>query len=268
MADKVDDMHNKLNGDLNVKIDEMHHLMLSMASRDLAMAPLQESPPRTARQDSLPKTGPGDGPSPEALEAAEPPFAAPLQERQRTQPNAVAPPTVHAYDFSPSTARHIPPRPPRPDAAELSGSEYSASPPHYRSPGGSIFDRRASDMIPFGSPTTTCSEAPPRYERPRKRSQVSPRGSSASSPILERDSYRRPSDPSLPFTPASPMMLPLPAIQGEDDEDAIESQYYALSAISEKMTHPEQPERVAIGDTQRKAFENSIFVDAAVLCQV
>jgi hypothetical protein len=44
MANKVDDIHTTLNGDLNVKIDEIHHLMMSMRAMEQTPRLTPESP--------------------------------------------------------------------------------------------------------------------------------------------------------------------------------------------------------------------------------
>ncbi len=247
MADKVDDMHNKLNGDLNVKIDEMHHLMLSMASI--------ESSPRVwpTRSESIASSA-----------------GAPLDELQRAQLNPLASPSLNPPDRSTNFTKHL--RLPE-ETTEPEGSEFSSWPPQPKSSGGvstidSYLDPRESDLIPVGGCMSGFEEAPPRYEKSRQGLPMSPRNSSGSSQVLETDSQRRPSDISLPLTPGSPMMLPLPAIEPDSEGSAVRHNSHDFFSVTATESAPVHLTKTMTTETQHKAFERAIFQDAAVLCEV
>ena len=233
-------MHNKLNGDLNVKIDEMHHLMLSRASFDSA--------PRTwsSRTESTSSSA-----------------GVPLEELQRAQLNSLPSPDLKPPDlFSHPTKHDLA----RNEATELEGSDC---PSEARSPtisniGSFVPDRRHVDRVALGKRTNGVGEAPPRYERHRQGSQTKPRHSSGSSQAPESEPPRRPSDLPSPLNPESPMMLPLPTLGSDMEEDAVRTHFYDCSTEAA----PLHLTRTMTTASQHKSFESAILQDAAVLCQV
>jgi len=247
MADKVDDMHNKLNGDLNVKISEMHHLMLSMAS--------VHSAPRawSSRRESLASSA-----------------GAPLEELQRAQLNSLAAPEFKPPDH-PSIDKA--PQETYGKAAELEGQGYTTRPPLVKSASagsaGSFHTHRRTDsLIPLGGYISSAREAPPQYEKHRQGSQFGPRSSSGSSQALEFDAHRRPSDLSSPVSPGGPMMLPPPAIGSDTDETADCADPYDFSMVTATEPAPTHLTKTTTTEAQYLAFRKIITQDAAVLCQV
>lgn len=247
MADKVDDMHNKLNGDLNLKIDEMHHLMLSMASI--------ESSPRIwpTRSESIASSA-----------------GAPLEEAQRAHLNSLATSSLKPPDRSTHTTKRV--RSPE-DTTELEEIKYASWPLAPKSSVGRSrtepsLDRRESDLIPFGGCMSGFEEAPPRYEKSRIGLPISPRNSSGSSQYLGTDRDRRPSDISLPMTPGSPTMLPPPALEVDSESFATETPVDHFPLVTATETNRMHGKTATTTESQHHAFEKAIFQDAAVLCEV
>lgn len=247
MADKVADMHDKLNGDLNLKINEMHHLMLSMASADAA--------PRawSSRSESVASS-----------------VGAPLEEMQRTQLNSLS-----AADGKPqvSSSPDIKPRNTDKEAAGLKGNEYLSQPALMESAstcsaGGSHLDRPESTVIGLGALMNSFPEAPPQYEKNQRALQSTPRSSSGSSQAFETDAQQRLSDLLSPISPGVPMMLPLPAIGSDTEETAIRANTYDFSKVTATEPAPRHLTKTTTTEVQYSEFQKAITEDAAVLCQV
>lgn len=246
MADKVDDMHDKLNGDLNVKINEMHHLMLSMASADAAPRPW------SSRSESVASSA-----------------SAPLEELQRTQLNSLPAPNLKPPDRS---STDIKPQEMHKGAAVLEGHEFPIPPPLVRSASACIgrdyhLDRPESALIPIGG-CMSVGEAPPQYEKHRRGSHFSPRSSTGSSQAIETDAVRRPSDLPSPISPGAPMMLPLPAIGSDMEEAAMRANSQDFSMVTATERAPTHLTKTTTTEAQYMAFQKAIIDDAAVLCQV
>lgn len=246
MADKVDDMHDKLNGDLNVKINEMHHLMLSMASADPV--------PRawSSRSESLASSA-----------------GAPLEELQRTQLNSLAAPNLKPPDH-PSTDNE-------PlkmyTSVEFNGHEGPTLPlrvdsASVYSPGDYQIDRRESSLVSPGGYMASFVEAPPQYEKYRQIPLFGQRSSSGSSQALETDAHRRLSDLSSPISPGGPVMLPPPAIGSDTEETTDHTNSYDMSMVTATEHAPTYLTKTTTTEDQYLAFQKAITQDAAVLCQV
>ena len=250
MADKVDDMHDKLNGDLNVKITEMHHLMLSMASAD--------STPRawSSRSESVASSA-----------------GAPLEELQRSQLNSFPAPNRKSPERFSTDDK---PRQTQVEAAELEGREHPSPLPianleNACSVADPHINRRETTTIPLGGCMSNLSESPPQleYDRNRQRSHRSPRSSSGSSQAVETYAHRRKtSDLPSPTSPGIPMMLPLPSIAFEPEEKVAQADPYDFSMVTATEHAPMHLTSTTTTEAQYLAFQKAITEDAAVLCQV
>ena len=247
MADKVDDMHDKLNGDLNDKINEMHHLMLSMASVDSTQRAW------SSRSESVASSA-----------------GAPLEELQRAQLNSLPTANVKPSDGS---SPDIKPQHTRREEVGLDDHVSSSRPPPldvasaWRA-GDSHIDRPESSLVPLGGCMSLFGEAPPQYEKNRQAPQSSPRSSSGSKQALETDAHRRPSDLPSPISPASPMMLPFQALQSDQEENATRANPYDFTMVTATEPAPTHLTKTTTTEAQYLAFEKAITQDAAVLCQV
>lgn len=246
MAEKVDDMHNKLNGDLNVKISEMHHLMLSLSS--------MEASPQTWPSGSDACLSPGPSP-----------FLEPKKSRMVSVPLPNMKPMREA-----STPYKL--RTPE-DTPELVGSEYVPRSEQVRSMSStssrdSYLDRRESGLIPVEYQYSIRSfhdSPPPQYEqRNRGVSGHSPLGSR----LEDNNAARRPSEWSNESMSPIQSMLPPPAISPEHDAPMLHTESYSIMPALATAPPPAKLKRTNITASQQALFERFIFDDSVCLCEV
>ncbi len=246
MADKVEGIHDKLNGDLDVRVAEIHQLMLSMATMDRS--------PRLTPQDSSSML-----PVPNTTSSAE--------------ASSTASPKVKPARSESDTYRH----PFTPEMTpEMVGSEFSPqSSSRAMSPGNisvNDFDpRRGSDMMPANDQYRLPSyynEPPPEYKVDR-RSVISDLGTRLNidqSQNLLVDTERSPSLGSLGIQSLSPVTLPPPILSPEQEIEEMRPRN--ASVIEIPVTEiPTEPVRAFSTISQQDLFERRLFGDAATLCE-
>lgn len=242
MAEKVDDMHNKLNGDLNVKISEMHHLMLSLRS-------MEPSPPIWASGADT-WTSPGTSPFIEPKKNLIDLFPSP-----NTKPNRA---TTDPQELP--TPENTP---------ELVGGEFVSRPEQVKSMSSTssrdtFLDRRGSDLIPveYQHPLRSFHESPPQYERTRGGSGYSPRIAR----VEDKNAARRPSEWSTGSMSPPQTMLPSPAIPPERDPPHLQTGNYSFMPTTAPA--PSILKGTNITASQQAMFEKFIFDDSMISCEV
>ena len=240
MAEKVDDMYDKLNGDLNVKISEMHHLMLSLSS--------MEASPQIWASGSDSWISPGPSPFIEPKKSRMNPTQLPIMKPTREPSNP-------QYFQTPE------------DTPELVGSESWSRSEQVKSMSSmssrdSYLDRRESGLIPleYQYPIRSTQEPPPQYERRQ--------GSSGNSPRMTRpedsNAARRPSNWSSGSMSPMQTMLPPPAISIEQPHSRTES----YSFMPTTAPPPATLKRTGTTASEQALFEKAILDDSMILCEV
>ncbi|MCJ1320126.1 hypothetical protein MMC15_005463 [Xylographa vitiligo] len=246
VADQINEMHNRLNGDLDIKIDEIHLVMLSL------QAGMQQGSPMIwpSRTESVASRRSSSG-SPVLRPRRAPTYSLVAEGKER---ESLASQSSSRY---PQTPQKTP---------ELSDSELSVqSPPtSSRTSKQQGFDRRESTILPSEF-QYRLRDPPPGYEKDRRVSHrsedgavYSPRTSSQRSDLQ----FRKAS-----LEPLSPTMLPPAAMTPDSDPSHSRSQshdYYGESRGSQSTI---QPIHFATVDEQQE-LERSLFTEAAVLCEV
>ncbi|MCJ1248125.1 hypothetical protein MMC30_005340 [Trapelia coarctata] len=204
VADQIDEMHNKLNGDLDIKIDEMHHVMLSLKASLDPNSPMihpnqkQALPPLVFPAPAFP---PPSSPVP-ASPAGSPALKPKRAPTYTTLPDVRERQTSNASWKFPQTPQKTP---------DLSDSEFSWQSPQSSTRTSAqppFMDHRESSLIPLDF-HLRLGEAPPEYEKTRRISNIS-EGALYSPKTLQgrrQHDYKRPSPP-----PASPNMYPTPPV--------------------------------------------------------
>jgi len=204
VADQIDEMHNKLNGDLDIKIDEMHHVMLSLQASLDPNSPMiyphqkQALPPLVFPSPAFP---PPSSPVPTS------PVGSPALKPKRA-PTYTTLPDVRERQTS-SASWKFPQTPQK--TPDLSDSEFSWQSPQSStrtSAQSPYVDHRESSLIPLDF-QLRLGEAPPEYEKTRRISSIS-EGALYSPKTLQgrrQHDYKRSSPP-----PASPNMYPMPPV--------------------------------------------------------
>ena len=243
----MNNMHDKFNGNLDVKINEMHHLMLSLR------ASVESSPmiwPQRAQSLASQPMSPVLKTKEERRESHS------LQGERFHQAIPEKPPYSHSPQKTP----------------ELSDSEFSAHSP--RSSGkfgeGYQIDRRESLLIPVEN-QYRLKDAPPQYERSRQpsNSSASLRHSPDAIPISPYSTYRRRSDRSPDIPPHSTNMLPLPALNLESAvSNARQEDYDTLTSPRSPKSQTLDPSKASATISQQDLFKQQLFTNAAVLCEV
>lgn len=207
VADQIDEMHNKLNGDLDIKIDEMHHVMLSLKASLDPKSPMvspkqkQALPPLTFPPPSFP---PPASPVPTSPVAASPSMS-PILKPKRAPTYSTLP---DVRERQPSNASWKYPQTPQ-KTPDLSDSEFSWQSPQSSARGSGqqpFVDFRESSLIPHDF-QLRLSDAPPEYEKTRRGANIA-EGALYSPKTLQGrgyNDYKRPSPP-----PLSPNMQPMP----------------------------------------------------------
>ncbi|SLM39530.1 hypothetical protein LPUS_10090 [Lasallia pustulata] len=239
MAEKVDDMYDKLNGDLNIKISEMHHLMLSLSS--------MEASPQIWASGSDSWISPGQSP-----------LIEPKKSRMNSTHLPIMKPTRE-----PSNSQYC--QTPE-DTPELVGSECWSRSEQVKSMSSrdSDLDGRESGLIPleYQYPIRSIQEPPPQYERGR--------GSPGNSPRMTRpadiNAARRPSNRSSGSMSPMQTMLPPPAISTELDQPHSRTENYSFMLTT---AHPLATlEGTNTTASEQALFEKAIFDDSMILCEV
>ena len=237
MAEKVDDIHSQLNGGLNVKIDEIHHLMLSMASMSVDGSPSLQ--PMISRDGSI---GHRDFASGHFSRASTLAMDGPEYSEQRASyPSPVQTPEFKGREY-----------PADPEAFGWKNSYTSRTSPSKFQPSYS------SGLI---SPKMDEEDDYARY-RPKSQASYSPRASRADSNLFSQNLARSPSE--VGPSPQSPM-LPPPAM-GEDPKALSEG--YQHSTMPSSDFAPAMLSRSVTTESQQEEFQRSIFLDSALLCDV
>lgn len=237
-------MHNKLNGDLNIKISEMHHLMLSLRS--------MEASPQIWPSGSDAWMSPGSSP-----------FLEPRKSLINSFPQPNTKPTREGSD---APKLHTPE-----DTPELVGGEFVPRSEQVMSMSStssrdSFLDRRESGLIPleYQFPIRSVYESPPQYERSR--------GISGYSPVMTRhednDAARRPSNWSIESMSPIQTMLPPPAISSERASPFLRAESYSFMPTIATAPPPAILKRTNTTASQQATFERFIFNDSMILCEV
>ncbi len=246
MADKVEGIHDKLNGDLDVKVAEIHQLMLSMATMD-------RSPRLSPRDSTL---------VPMATSA---------------EASSAASPTIKPGHHESATYKH----PFTPDMTpEMVGSEFS--PPSSRalsvnnmSPGNisiNTFDTRlGSDIMPANDHYRLPSyynEPPPEYKLDRRSvtSDLSTRLNAEPTPNPSVETARSPSLGALGIQSLSPVTLPSPILSPEQETQDMQPRNASL-AVTPPAEQTTDLMRAFSTMSQQDIFERRLFGDAATLCE-
>ncbi|MCJ1417399.1 hypothetical protein MMC32_003743 [Xylographa parallela] len=246
VADQINEMHNRLNGDLDVKIDEIHLVILSL------QASMQQSSPMIwpSRRESVVSRRSSTS-SPVLKPRREPTYSLVPGGKERE--------SVDSYSSSryPQTPQKTP---------ELSDSEFSVqSPPSSsRTSKQQGFDPRESTILPSEF-QYQLREPPPGYEKDRRVSHKSEGGTLYSPRTSARHSDLHLRKPSL--EPLSPTMLPPAAMTPESDPSCSRSESYDYSGGSRGSQSTIEPIRFATVEEQEE-LERSLFTEAAVLCEV
>ncbi|KAL9117639.1 MAG: hypothetical protein Q9187_005822 [Circinaria calcarea] len=243
----MNNIHDKFNGDLDVKIDEMHHLMLSLR------AGLESSPmiwPQRAqilasqpispviktieeRRESYPFQG-------ERFEQAIPGKSASHQTPQRT-------PELSDSEFSANSAR----------SSDRFGEGYQ-------------INGRESLLIPLDH-QYRLKETSPQYERSRQPSNSSAgsRHSPDAIPFSPYSTYKRRSDRSPNLLPSHPNMLPLPVLNLESEvPNAPQKDYHDSNPKGNQKCDDKDPWKAFATISEQELFKRQLFTNAAVLCEV
>ena len=248
-------MHNKLNGDLDVKIDEMHHVMLSLrASLDNRTVRVENPSSRVVSPIATSQLhqSPSSSNWPEKIDQS-------------------LLPTAHA-----KTPQETP---------ELSDSEYSAYSPADTSKSdrsSSAYNREAMLIPPEHQ--YRISDVPPQYERSRQTSDTS--SSSAYSPgtLSKPTSIGYKATPDGLFYPhtSPPSTTSPPTMDSEFPHSLSSAPSYTSSrdftlninydgecgSSKSQETQIYRPTKGAATVGQHDAFKRSLFENAATLCEV
>ena len=250
----MDDMHNKLNGDLDVKIDEMHHVMLSLrASLDSGSIRIEGSSSIAVSPSTTCSQHKQRSPS--------------YQRGKRDQ--SISPSSIHA-----KTPLETP---------ELSDSEFSA----YFPADSSKADRldstysRDSMLIP-PEHRYRITDTPPQYERNRQISDTS--SASASSPNKTSISHSGSSENSSHAHMSPPSVLSssttnfAPAVYAPSYASSHTSSHISsnlgiegdgnLEPFKSQETQIYRPVKAAATTAENDNFRRSLFENAATLCEV
>ena len=246
VALQINDMHNRLNGDLDVKIDEIHLVMLSL------QASMQQNSPMIwpSRTESIASRRSSSG-SPELRPKRAPTYSSVSEVKERE--------SLTSYPSSryPQTPQKTP---------ELSDSEFSVQSPtsSSRASKQQSYNPRESSILPSEF-QYRLRDAPPGYEKDRRVSNrsdgsalYSPRTSSRRSDLHFRKSS---------LEPLSPTMLPPAAMTPDSDPSRSRPESYDHSADSRGSQSTVQPCHFATPEEQER-LERNIFTEAAVLCEV
>ena len=245
-------MHNKLNGDLDIKIDEMHHVMLSLkASIDNSPMIWPRAPERSRTESAVSQISPPVSPS-----------IGPKKGRGNGN-------TESSRSMSATLEIHTPQETP-----ELSGSEFSApSPPsRHRSP---PIDVRESLLIPLDF---QFGEMLPQYEERRKQRIPSKQDDGLHSPKSlgkqkDTGSTKVPlggvKSPASPQIPHSSGMLPPPAIPPDTALSDYGTPNPPPKSLYQKNRDSDLSEVTGVATSQEQsAFERNLFTHSTVLCEV
>ena len=278
MGERVEYIQNKLNGDLDIKIDEMHHLMLSLQ----------------ANFDASPRIPPlfGDSLTPASAYdtmSSSPPRG--FHEHSRssgTYPSYAS----SSYSRSPKDIPELP---------ELSESESSA----YNSPTSPRNSKKAAHEPSVLPPDHeylvrgSHSRSPPPVYRSKRQSLNSTTDSSHRSPDLPRRAESH--SPTRPLThatlqapiqppeippkshlrahppiPPAPEMLPAPALEPDAQTSSFNSTFYDdIISLKSQSTHETQETRVwnptsptTATQAQHDLFRSTLLRNAAILCEI
>ena len=262
MADQIDDMHNKLNGDLDIKIDEMHHVMLSLRA-SLDNGPMV----RPLRIEGLSSSGA----FPDTTSVQRKSDAS--SNRPEQVDRSHSPISIHA-----KTPQETP---------DLSDSEFSAYSPTdtSKSDGPNSPHNRESLIIPPDHQYRTI-DIPPRYERSRHASNTS--SSYAYSPGTISNptftNYKTSSERPFHSHTSSSSILP-PRVMSHESASH-EPSYTPSYAPSYASSYPDndrdgdlepaksqetqiyRPSKGAATVDQHNEFKRLLFENAATLCEV
>ena len=262
MADQIDGMHNKLNGDLDIKIDEMHHVMLSLR------ASLENGPMvRPLRIESLSSLGAS-------------PTTTPIQRKSDASSNR---PEQVDQSHSPISIHTKTPQ----ETPELSDSEFSAYSPMdtSKSDGPNSLFNRESLIIPSDHQYRII-DTPPRYERSRHASNTS--SSSAYSPgTISKPTFTNyKASCERPFYSHTSSSSILPPSVMTHESSSHEPSYTPSYAPSYTSSYPDtdrdgdlepaksqetqiyRPLKGAATVGQHNEFKRLLFENAATLCEV
>lgn len=239
MANKVDDIHSQLNGGLNVKIDEIHHLMLSMASISVDSSPRLR--PITSREGSIGNRDFALGHFSRASTLA---MEAPEYSEPRNQ-----------YPLSPA------------QTPELKGGDFITDPEVVSRKQSYTSRASPSQSQPSysGLISPGVDEELPEYDRyrPKSVSSCSPRNSRIDSAFSPTNMARLPSEAGP--SPSSPTMLPPPAM-GDDPREVSTGYQYSTMPMAEPA--PAMLSKSVTTASQQEEFQRSVFLDSALLCDV
>lgn len=233
MASKVEGIHDKLNGDLDVKVAEIHHLMLSMAAMDRS--------PRLDPQDlsSISQSQPISPPLP--IRHPDRVVSGPYDYNYKSQKT----PEVARSDFSLRSSKGI--------------SQGSANTVDYDQPPS---DLRHSDRH-YRLPSY--SEGPPEYREGRQSafSNINTNQLIESPQSPKAEDLRTPSLASLGILPLAPVTLPPPILTPDHE---LHHESYDSPRISVLAPASEVP-RVLSTLSKEQLFDQKLFADSEILCE-
>ena len=246
VADQINEMHNRLNGDLDIKIDEIHLVMLSL---------------QAGMQQGSPMIWPSNA---ESVGSRRSSSTSPvLRPRRALTQSLVSEGKERGSVASNSSARypHTPQKTP-----ELSDSEFSIqSPPtSSRTSKQQDVDRRESTVLASDF-QYQLRDPPPGYEKDRRVSHRSEGDKPYSSRISSRwsDLQFRKASPE----PLSPTMLPPAAMTPDSYPSRSRPDSYVYSGEPTGSQSTIQPIHFATIHEQEE-LERSLFTEAAILCEV
>ena len=251
MADKVEGIHDKLNGDLDVKVAEIHQLMLSMATmeRSPKLTPSDSSTMPSVPNTSLATASSSMSPIPKPARSGSGSYRHPFTPEMT--------PEMVGSEFSPQSSRAISP-----------GVSPGMSP-------GNIsmndFDpRRGSDMMPINEHYRLPSyynEPPPEYKVDRRSvtSDLRARLNSEPNQNLSVDTARSPSLGALGIQSLTPVTLPPPILSPDQDMHDMRPRNASVTDVP-AVDPPLEPVRAFSTISEQDMFERRLFGDAATLC--
>ena len=251
MADKVEGIHTKLNGDLDVKVAEIHQLMLSMATieRSPNLTPSDSSTMPPGPTTSLAVASSSASPSPKPVRSGSGNYKHPFTPEMT--------PEMVGSEFSPQSSRALSPgESPGMSPGTISMNEFDP--------------RRGSDMMHISEHYRLPSyynEPPPEYKVDRRSvtSDLSARLNLDPNQNLSVNAGRSPSLGALGIQSLTPVTLPPPILSPEQDMQDMRPRNASVTDVP-AADPPLEPVRAFSTISQQDMFERRLFGDAATLC--
>ncbi|KAI9729948.1 MAG: hypothetical protein M1834_006145 [Cirrosporium novae-zelandiae] len=256
MANKVDDIHESLGGDIGCKIDEIHMLMMNIAATE----------------------GSGKSQWPLRTTSYTPPRETPLAVTPKSRINSL-PSEQLVSPTSPTLTKRYDSPAQTPELMGSSVSTYSypsrnSTAPSCRSAGSrdSLYDHRESGLFPPPEGFSRWGDYLPKYEPTQKRRTSSNHFGSKSSGrspagflihrLSEASGYEGPESPDLVLPPP---IIPINEIQ---PTEAMSHLNFNTDEITPADPSPAMISGNTTTDAEQSAFEKAVFMDTAILCEV